>query len=61
MLHHPNPDDVLAQARSVQASADHYVALAAEIRAELACQVPITEADFLPRGPDPYADEAPVF
>ena len=41
---------LLAQARTVQVTAEHYVALAAEVRASLAAEVPITEADYLPRG-----------
>jgi hypothetical protein len=62
MVRHPNPDDVLAQARSVTVTLDHYERQIARLRAELAAgEVPITAEDFLPAGPDPYADQAPVF
>jgi uncharacterized protein (DUF427 family) len=57
---HPNRPDVLAQARTVQVTVDHYLALADEIRTVLAAEAPVTAADFLPAGAD-RADIDPVF
>ena len=62
----PDPRDrrpaarpLAAQARTVTVTADHYLAQMAQLRAGLAAQIPITEADFV-SGPDPYADAEPV-